>query len=129
MTYVDPSLIPEGCATPLASKPDPSPASSWLRDDQEALFGSFVAASSGVEAYPIDRVPPELRPVKKRWYVAASSSTLGSRCPPLSKAAPLPSPKSAPPSGLETEIFVQALPSVDVAPPRRGLKSLPRVPQ
>src|SRR5262245_7893949 len=129
MTYVAPSLVTDGCSTPLASNPVPSPASTRLRADHEELSGSFVTASSGVDAYPIERVPPELRPVKKRWYVAESSSALGSRCHPLSKAAGLPRPKSAPPSGARTGPFVQTLQSVEVASPRRGLKSLPRVPE
>jgi hypothetical protein len=59
-------LITDGCATPLASNPEPSPFSTWFRADQDALFGCFVTPSSGVEAYPIERAPLELRPVKKR---------------------------------------------------------------
>ena len=123
------AVLEDGRMRDSASKPVPSPFSSWLRADHELLSGSLETPFSGVAAYPIDRVPDELSAVKYRWKVVESLSTCGSRWPPWSNDAGLPSGKSAPPSGAETETFVQLVPSGEVASPSRGLKSLPRVPQ
>src|SRR4029077_5108683 len=115
----------DGCETPDESNVDPF-ASTCDRDDQAP--GSFVPPTSGAVATPMDAVPEESKPVKYKLYVPESSRTLGSRSPPLSKEAGLPRLNKAPPAATETGNFVHVLPSVDVASPSLGRKSLPRVP-